>query len=180
MKKGLESLINAVTVGLREKNDFPTRWCSRFSDNCIEKFKQYGETGVLCEYKCEYCEKFKWIIDRAKHYAEKVNIPYEEILEGWENDRNYWFLNYYQECNQPKFDGNNIFVFETMQEYIDSLEGKGYYCPKCGAITPHPFECKCGWKSYGLFKNDLVTVYVKEKTTMAQMFMPVAWQNKKN
>jgi hypothetical protein len=53
--------------------------------------------------KCyhKYCDKYKWVIERAKHYAQKTGIPYEEIIEIWEEDRSYWYMNYYQDCNQP-------------------------------------------------------------------------------
>ena len=52
-----------------------------------------------CSHK--YCDKYKWVIDRAKYYAEKTGKPYEEIIEIWESNRTYWYMNYYQDCNQP-------------------------------------------------------------------------------
>ena len=46
--------------------------------------------------------KFTWVIARAKHYAHCLNKPIEDVLNAWETGRNYWWLNYYQDCNQPK------------------------------------------------------------------------------
>ena len=52
--------------------------------------------------KEEFLRKFKWVIGRAMYYAHKYNRPIEAILWSWESDRNYWWLNYYQEGRQPK------------------------------------------------------------------------------
>ena len=176
--KGLESLIEATAVGLREKRDFPGRWCQHFTEDCIVKMQQYGESGSLCENKCEYCEKFKWTIDRAKHYAEKTGIPYLEILKSWEEKRDYWYLNFYQDCNQPKIKDGNVRLFDTMDDYRNSLGGKGFRCPKCGTETQSPYECICDWKSYGLLGTlgKGITVFVKENMAMAEIFMPIAWE----
>jgi len=70
MEKGLESLIEATVRGLREKTDFAGRWCEHFTEDCIGKLKAYAETGAVCGHNCEYCEKFRWAVDRAKHYQE--------------------------------------------------------------------------------------------------------------
>ena len=174
--RGLESLIEATAVGQREHSDFRGRWCEYFTEDCITKMRDYGKSGNLCEHKCEYCDKFKWTVDRAKHYAEKTGMPYTDILKGWETDRDYWYLNYYQDCNQPEIKEGKVFVFETMEEYHSSLNGKGFRCPKCGAATKSPFECECNWKSYGFIRLNLVTVFVKENMAMANIFMPVAWE----
>ena len=120
--KGLESLIEAVAVGLREKRDFPGRWCEHFTEGCIERMRQYGETGALCEHKCEYCKSFKWAVDRAKHYEEKTGIPYLDVLKSWEEGRDYWFLNYYQDCKQPKIKDGQVRMFDTRDAFFDSLE----------------------------------------------------------
>lgn len=51
----------------------------------------------------EYFHKhFKWIITRAISYAEFYRLPLEFILNDWESKRTYCWLNYYQECRQPK------------------------------------------------------------------------------
>lgn len=54
-----------------------------------------------------YEETFRFAINRAKHYAHRLNKPIEEVLNEWESKRKYCFLNYYQSCNFPKFHSNN-------------------------------------------------------------------------
>ena len=176
--KGLESLIEATAVGLREKRDFPGRWCEHFTEDCIESMRQYGETGVLCEHSCEYCKKIKWAFDRAKHYEEKTGIPYLEVLKSWEENRDYWFLNYYQDCNQPKIKDGQVRVFDTKDDFFGSLADKGFRCPSCGAVSKEPYNCSCGWCSYGLLGTlgKGVTVLVKDGIIMSHIFMPVAWE----
>lgn len=181
ISKGLESLIEATTRGLREKTDFSSRWCKYFSEDCVERLRQYGETGFLCANKCEYCDKFKWTVDRAKHYAERTGIPYLDILRSWEERRDYWYMNYYQDCKQPKIEGNDVRVFDTFREYQNSLQEKGFRCPSCGIETQKPHECTCGWKAYGLLGclGKGVTVFVKENMALATIFMPIAWEDNK-
>lgn len=180
INKGLESLIEATTRGLREKTDFSGRWCKHFSEDCVERLRQYGETGSLCVNKCEYCNTFKWAVDRAKHYAEKTGIPYLDILRSWEERRDYWYLNYYQDCNQPEIKGDNVRIYDTAEEYKISLQGKGFRCPSCGEETPSGIHCrKCDWKSYGLLGclGKGVTVFVKENMALATIFMPIGWED---
>ena len=176
--KGLESLIEATTKGLREKTDFPGRWCKHFTEECVDKMRQYGETGVLCEHRCEYCTTFMFAVDRAKHYSEKTGLAYLDILKSWESNRKYWYLNYYQDCKQPKIKTGKVRIFETMKDYQDSLGENGFRCPKCGAETSSPYECSCNWKSYGLLgtMGKGITVFVKENMAMGEIFMPVAWE----
>ena len=52
--------------------------------------------------KAEFYSKFQWVIGRAKHYAERQGRSLEDVLNDWEAKRNYWWLNYYQEGQQPK------------------------------------------------------------------------------
>jgi hypothetical protein len=52
--------------------------------------------------KAEFLRKFNWVIGRAQHYALKQKISIERVLNHWEEERSHWWLNYYQECNQPK------------------------------------------------------------------------------
>lgn len=51
--------------------------------------------------KCEFCEKLKWIIDRAKYYSKKQNKPWKDVLDEWEKERTYWYYNFYNIYNQP-------------------------------------------------------------------------------
>jgi hypothetical protein len=52
--------------------------------------------------KEEFLQKFKWVIGRATHYAHRTNRSVEDVLWSWESDRDHWWLNYYQDCRQPK------------------------------------------------------------------------------
>ena len=94
INKGLDSLLKSILHDLKEHS---CRECKFFSDDCLNKMKNYATNGgTLCEHNCEYCGKFKWVVDRAKHYAEKTGLTFDEILKGWEEKRNYWYMNYYQ------------------------------------------------------------------------------------
>jgi len=53
--------------------------------------------------KVEFLTQFRWVIGRAKHYAHHTGRSMESILNEWEENRAYWWLNYYQDCRQPKF-----------------------------------------------------------------------------
>lgn len=177
--KGLESLIEAVLVGLRERSDFPGRWCEYFSEDCVKRLREYGEIGFLCANKCEYCSKFKWAVDRAKHYAEKTDLSYLEILKSWEEERDYWFMNYYQDCKQPEIKDDNVHIFDTVEGFLASLQGKDFRCPSCGSDSSNGVHCrKCDWKAYGLLGclGKGVTVFVKEKMALATIFVPIAWE----
>jgi hypothetical protein len=136
----------------------------------------------------DYAGKLKWIIDRAEHYAEKTGLEASEILDAWEKNRGYWYMNYYQECNQPLLDGYKIRVFETLDDMFDSLGNLGFRCPACNGISKIPYECDsglemsegniCDWKVYGLF-TDMgkgIYVFVKDKCAGVRLFMPVAWE----
>ncbi len=67
-----------------------------------------GQSGRSEGCSCRYCKKFEWIIDRAKHYAEKLSLPWEDVLNSWEEKRDYWYMNYYQDCNQPEIKGDKV------------------------------------------------------------------------
>ena len=141
-------------------------------------------------YGCNtrYCDKFRWVIDRLKHYSHALNIDPVKLLNAWESRRNYWYMNYYQECNFPKITSNFVYVFETLEESIETFKGKGFRCPHCNGISTSPYRCdsgvvvnnkKCNWVIYGLFR-DLgkgVFIYIKEKVKGNRFFYPIAWEN---
>lgn len=52
--------------------------------------------------KAEFYKHFQWVIARCLHYASKQNRQPWDVLDEWESGRSYWWLNYYQDCNQPK------------------------------------------------------------------------------
>jgi hypothetical protein len=131
---------------------------------------------------------FTWVIDRARHYAEKTGLEASDILDAWEKDRDYWHLGYYQEANQPEIKGDNVRVFDTPDEFKATLQGKGFRCPNCGGISGNPMTCDtgikdkngkvCDWKAYGLFGtlDKGVYIYIKSELKGFDIFMPVAWE----
>jgi len=164
--------------------------CGCFNpDGCNVKTCSIGEYGENGYKHCfhSYCDKFKWVIDRAKHYAVKTGISWEEILDSWESGRDYWYMNYYQDSNQPEIKGNKVRVFETVDEMIKSV-GKEFRCPLCGGISTNPYECNsglkmsngktCDWKVYGLLRGlgKDIFVYCKDKVRGEHIFMPIAWE----
>ena len=144
----------------------------------------HPEGCVSCGGKCfhKYCDKFKWVIDRAKAYGEATGLNWEDVLDGWETDRNYWYMNYYQDCNQPEIKAGKARVFGTILELKEAIGEMKFRCPSCGKESPNPYECKaCGWKVCGLL-GDMgkgVFVYVKEQLRGETMFMPISWEEDK-
>lgn len=142
----------------------------------------------------DYRGKFEWIIERAKHYAEKTGLTASEILNAWESKRTYWYMNFYQECNQPKIEGDSVRVFDTVDEMLTAIGNKGFRCPHCEGVSKSPYVCDsgvlvelmnakgslnpCNWKVFGLFGHmgQGVFVYVKEKIAGEKLFKPIAWE----
>ncbi len=52
--------------------------------------------------KDELYKKFQWVISRCLHYSKALNKKPWDVLDEWESKRDYWWINYYQESNQPK------------------------------------------------------------------------------
>ncbi|MFK5950951.1 MAG: VVA0879 family protein [Methylococcales bacterium] len=124
MKPGIESLKKAVITDCKKGQD-----C--FNENgCNQK-----ET-VKCLHK--YCDKYKWVIDRAKHYAEFCNASYLDIMHEWESARSYWYMNFYQDPNQPEFTGDmEVIHFDAWASQLKSRFGEdrdnwSFKCPACG------------------------------------------------
>jgi hypothetical protein len=71
-------------------------------DNCfnITGCNKKERVGMNCAHRP--CDKFKYIIDRLKHYYIKDNIDPELLLTRLEQDRSYWYQNYYQHYNIAK------------------------------------------------------------------------------
>jgi len=185
-----EKLLNAVVRDLKEDKERVSqgrtslgRGCAEYTDDCKQRLIEYAENGKECLSKCEYCSKFKWVIDRAKHYGEKLGIPWKEVMQSWDEDMSYWYMNYYQECNQPRIEGNNVFVFESAEEMREKV-GTEFICPCCKGISTNPYECNsgiiikgsgvCDWKSYGLIQLNLAFIYCKKERKSTKCFMPKA------
>lgn len=183
----MERLVKAVARDLEQAldRDYLGRGCQNYSESCKSYLESYGDTNADCGHNCEYCEHFKWAINRAKHYEEKLGIPWKEVLKSWEDDRSYWFLNYYQDCNQPPIESENVFIFENVAELKEKC-GKQFICPNCEGISTDPYECnsgklvgrkRCDWKSYGLLQFGLCFCYCKEERKGTHIFVPVAFQD---
>ena len=97
--------------------------------------------------KEELDKKYQWVLERAEQYARKCNTTKEAVIAAWETKRDYWWLNYYQECEQPSLDGKASVMTtdEWRQEATrrfgpDKLDWK-FKCPACGHIqTPRDFK----------------------------------------
>lgn len=167
----------------------------------IEKSEGYQKlrAAILGDTKSGWSEKdrlekLEFAVERAKHYEEKTGIPAGEMLTAWENARRYWYMNYYQNSNQPLIEGDTVRVFDTTEQMLESIGKDGFRCPNCNGVTTDPYECKsglkvpllnsgekletCNWKVYGLFRSlgKGVYVFVKSELKGEHIFMPIAWE----
>lgn len=149
----------------------------------------FNEDGCKNKGGCfhEYCDKLKWILDRATHYQEVTGIDKDKVLESWEKDRTYSWMNYYQDANMPELD-EKVKIYETVDDLKKDVGDKGFRCPACNGISNNPYACDsgqemskgkiCDWKVYGLFgglgKEEVV--YVKNKMAINSIFKPIAWE----
>jgi hypothetical protein len=125
-----------------------------------------------------YRATLQFAVDRAEHYAEKTGLSAADILDAWESRRNYWYMNYYQDANQPLIREGVVRVFDTLEDLKTSLGKNGFRCPSCKGVSKSPYDhaAPCGWKVYGLFKIGGVTVFVKSELRQELIFMPIAWE----
>lgn len=130
----------------------------------------------------DYRGKLNWVVARAEHYAEKTGLAATSILDEWEKKRSYWYMNYYQEANQPEIKDNKVRIFNTVEEAKASMRKLEFRCPGCEGISTNPYECnakeECDWKSYGLLgtAGRGIYVFVKSELNCQEIFMPVAWE----
>ncbi|MGL6119194.1 MAG: hypothetical protein ACRC0V_01690 [Fusobacteriaceae bacterium] len=130
-----------------------------------------------------YNEKLEWVIERAKHYQLKTGTPYQKIINNWVKGMGYWYMNYFQECNQPLIMGENVKVFEKNKDVVESFKDSGFICPSCEKISTHPAKCiHCEWRANGLFGTfgKGITIIVKEDLSINEIFFPVAYKNKEH
>lgn len=171
------------------------------TDEVIEQSEGYRKlrAAILADTKnlrseAERMRKLTFAVDRAKHYADKTGIDASEILTAWESRRDYWYMNYYQDANQPEITGDSVRVFETVDDATAAIGKAGYRCPYCKAVSSDPYECNsgvevkrtedgkqlkvCNWKVYGLFGHlgKGVSLFIKDQLRIATIFMPVAWE----
>jgi len=127
-----------------------------------------------------YRRKFQWVLDRARQYAEFCHTDRDTVLEAWENARDYWFVNYYQDCNQPDLEKSQVLFIDDWMEKGRKLFGDDpldwkFKCPACCHVqTMRQFKdagekpdlayincasryglgglSNCNWSMGGLFK----------------------------
>lgn len=153
MKKGLERLKAAVMEDCKGgENCFSENGCTKVmyadlpQDN--PKLIEMGiKTKCVRQIKCfhDYCGKYKWIVERAHHYAEKTGKTVDEVIDIWEDDRSYWYMNYYQDSNQPLLSSSSIMRYEDWIAELKARFGEdskkwAFKCPNCGNIqSPQDF-----------------------------------------
>ena len=164
-----ESLLKDVMQDI--ENDSGCKGCSMHRDGCVWK-RANGPRPFH-----QYCDKLKWILERAQHYGEKTNLPPETILEQWESDRTDWYMNRYQDAHQPLIDGEYVHVYETIDECRKGI-GTKFRCPNCKKTVDDPQECPlCHWKSYGLLSSGY-HVFLKDKGAVIPIFKPLTWEER--
>jgi len=137
----------------------------------------------------DYRAKLQWVVDQARHYAEKTGLTACEILDAWEKERDYWYMNYYQESNQPTIKDGAVRIFDTTEELRQSVGNGGFRCPACDGVSKDPYQCDtgmnikgttqvCDWKVYGLLGHlgKGIYVFVIDQARGQAIFMPIAWE----
>ena len=113
--------------------------------------------------------KFNWVIERAKHYAEKTGKSYEEIIDIWEDRRTYWYMNYYQDCKQPLLTADGIMMYDEWKKKLNERFGENpmnwkFKCPNCGNIQSlQDFVNARIDNAEGKFYYSCIGRYVKDK-----------------
>lgn len=194
MEKGIESLKASVMKDCQhDENCFSENGCTKeryaeLPEDNPRMIKMGIKTKCVRTVKCfhGYCDKYKWVLERAKHYAEKTGKTVEEIITIWETDRTYWYMNYYQDCNQPLLTAESIinyddWIAELKNRFGDDAKKWAFKCPNCGNIQtiqdfidneiekPEDkvyFSCigryvknkGCNWTLGGLFKIHKISV----------------------
>jgi len=181
--QGYDSLLAAV-----KRDAMQGEGCLNPS-GCNHPFYDYTD-GCRRVSKCfhKFCDKIPWVLERARHYAEKTGLGPDAILDKWEEGRSYWYMNYYQDAKQPLLDASNVRVFDSQAEFLQSIAGGGFRCPRCGGVSNSAYECTsglemepghiCDWKAGGLFGTlgKGVYVFVRDVIQGEHIFMPIAWE----
>ena len=105
-------------------------------------------------------KKREWILNRADMYAQYCGVSREDVLTSWEQSRSYWYMNYYQDCNQPNLTKkSNVMSIAQWKEKGKELFGDNakewqFECPNChnvqtmqqffdAGIEPNYAYCNC-------------------------------------
>ena len=190
IKKGIESLMLSVQKDCNENEGcFNPNGCDKESTemrpetnpNLIKMgITQKCVSIIKCTHK--YCDKYKWVLDRAEEYAKALRTTKEEVIKVWEENRGYWYMNYYQGCKQPHIQNGSVYVFDSAKDFWAKVSGE-FRCPSCEKISTNPYDCSqdgCNWKSYGLFgtSGKGITVICKDTLQSTHIFKPIIFENK--
>lgn len=136
-----------------------------------------------------YLTQVEWILERAKHYAEKTGLTDTDILDAWESKRLNWYMNYYSEENQPLIQTDLVRVFNTEEEMYESIGELSFRCHSCNGISTNPSFCNseqegsaelCEFnenKLRSMFVEGGTYVFIKEKMKGMTIFTPLSWEN---
>ena len=115
----------------------------------MEKETEKGYESLVAAYRywaerepgreSEWKEKLDWALARAQQYADAMHVDRDVILKAWEEDRGYWYVNYYQESNQPSLEGKDVVTMAEWTAEGERLYGKDrldwkFKCPACGHV----------------------------------------------
>jgi hypothetical protein len=134
-------------------------------------------------------EKVFFLAKRVQQYAKVMDKSEIETLELLAESKDCNYMNYFQNANIP--DISDVYVFNTIEEFLFVFPSKKYICPCCGGISTNHQECNsgknidkesteaCNWKVYGLFfdMNKGIRVIIKSTFTglprPIKMFKPI-------
>lgn len=119
----------------------------------LELYKE-REPGRATEWQ----SRFDWAVARAQQYADYCHTTREKVLEAWEEVRDYWFVNFYQDSNQPDLSKGNVqsiddWVAEGRRLYGEDKMDWKFKCPMCGHVqTAREFK-EAGKEPYLAYQN---------------------------
>lgn len=188
---GVESLAEAIVSDhiwahkRARKNGIPKidvrgRSCPEFHERRCAEALMAAEPGkpLSCGLTCEYCEHMTFAVNRMAQWQEATGIDWRELMARQEESRDYWYMNFWQEANQPKIEGESVLLLDTVDE-LREIAGDGLRCGSCHEVTRNPYECdKCGWKVYGFLQCPATYVFVKSELRGEYIFTPIAIEEK--
>lgn len=154
-------------------------------DELLKKCENDKDNVTYKDGSRRFEKQIEWIRQMFLDYSEKLGIPVDELVDIAESKRDYWWPNYYQECNFPPLDSESIVgIFRTAEEFRKYAKEHwdGFKCPRCGAVSQNPQECihrvnkdgKCDWAAYGLFRGPTTVIVLEIGLSAIPIFDPVA------